>query len=178
MKILGISGSLRVSSSNTTILRSIAKLVPSNVRFSIYEGLGKLPHFNPELDTDKVIPSVQDWRERISESDLILFCTPEYAHGVPGVLKNGLDWIVSSGEFMDKPTAVISASPSIDGGVKANDSLVQTLRVMMAKITESRILCIPAVSAKLNGDEVTDPLTKQSLISLLDNLVESIDGCN
>jgi chromate reductase, NAD(P)H dehydrogenase (quinone) len=178
MKILAISGSLRVSSSNMAILRSIAKLAPSNIQLSIYEGLSNLPHFNPELDTDKVIPSVQDWRERISESDRIIFCTPEYAHGVPGVLKNGLDWIVSSGEFMDKPTAVISASPSIDGGVRANDSLVQTLRVMMAKITEERILCIPAVSAKLNGDEVTDPSTKQSLISLLDNLVGSIDGCN
>jgi chromate reductase, NAD(P)H dehydrogenase (quinone) len=178
MKILGISGSLRVSSSNTAILRSIARLAPSNIQLSIYDGLGNLPHFNPELDDDKLISSVQDWCKRIRESDRIIFCTPEYAHGVPGVLKNGLDWIVSSGEFMNKPTAVISASPSIDGGMKANDSLVQTLRVMMAKITEQRILCIPAVSAKLNGDEVTDPLTKQSLISLLDSLVKSIDEHN
>lgn len=167
MKILAISGSLRVSSSN-------AKLSPSNIQLSIYDGLGNLPHFNPELDTDKIIPSVQDWRERISESEGIILCTPEYAHGVPGVLKNGLDWIVSSGEFMDKPTAVISASPSIDGGMRANDSLVQTLRVMMAKIAEERILCIPAVSAKLKGDEVTDAVTQQSLISLLGNLVTSI----
>jgi chromate reductase, NAD(P)H dehydrogenase (quinone) len=173
VKILAISGSLRVSSSNTAILRSIAKLAPINIQLSIYEGLGNLPHFNPELDHENVSLFVSDWRAQIAEADRIIFCTPEYAHGVPGVLKNGLDWIVSSGEFMDKPTAVISASPSIDGGVRANDSLVQTLRVMMAKITEERILCIPAVSAKLNGDEVTDPLTKQSLISLLDNLVKS-----
>jgi chromate reductase, NAD(P)H dehydrogenase (quinone) len=178
MKILAISGSLRVTSSNTAILRSIAKLAPSNIQFSIYDGLGNLPHFNPELDDDKVISLVQDWRDLISESDGIIFCTPEYAHGLPGVLKNGLDWIVSSGEFMDKPTAVISASPSIDGGVRANDALVQTLRVMMAKITEERILCIPAVSAKLNGDEVTDPLTKQSLMSLLDNLIRLNDEYN
>jgi chromate reductase, NAD(P)H dehydrogenase (quinone) len=175
MKILAISGSLRVTSSNTAILRAMVKLAPSNIQLSIYEGLGNLPHFNPELDDRKVIAPVRDWRDRISESDCIIFCTPEYAHGVPGVLKNGLDWIVSSGEFMNKPTVVISASPSIDGGVRANNSLVQTLRVMMAKITGERILCIPAVSAKLNGDEVTDPVTKQSLISLLDNLVKSID---
>lgn len=174
MKMLAISGSLRASSSNTAILRSIAKLVTTNIQLSIYDGLGNLPHFNPELDNDNVISSVQDWRDRIRASDGIIFCTPEYAHGVPGVLKNGLDWIVSSGEFMNKPTAVISASPSIDGGIRANDSLVQTLRVMMAKTTEETILCIPAVSAKLTGDEVTDPLTKQSLISLLDNLVRSI----
>jgi chromate reductase, NAD(P)H dehydrogenase (quinone) len=178
MKILAISGSLRVSSSNTAILRSIVKLAPSNIQLSIYDGLGNLPHFNPELDDDNVISSVRDWRDTIRESDGIIFCTPEYAHGVPGVLKNGLDWIVSSGEFMYKPTAVISASPSIDGGMRANDSLVQTLRVMMAKIAAETILCIPAVSAKLNGDEVTDPLTKQSLISLLDNLVRANDECD
>ncbi len=174
MKILGISGSLRVSSSNTAILRSISKLELRNIQFSIYDGLGDLPHFNPELDDDKLISSVADWRDRIREADGIIFCTPEYAHGVPGVLKNGLDWIVSSGEFMDKPTAVISASPSIDGGMRANDALVQTLRVMMAKIAEETILCIPAVSAKLNGDEAIDAETKQSLISLLDHLISSI----
>jgi chromate reductase, NAD(P)H dehydrogenase (quinone) len=174
MKILAISGSLRVSSSNTAILRSIAKLAPSNVQISIYEDLGNLPHFNPELDTGMVLLPVEDWRDRIKQADGIIFCTPEYAHGVPGVVKNGLDWIVSSGEFMDKPTAVISASPSIDGGVRANDSLVQTLKVMMAKITEETILCIPAVSAKLSGDEIIDFPTEKSLISLLNSLIRSI----
>jgi chromate reductase, NAD(P)H dehydrogenase (quinone) len=175
MKILTISGSLRVSSSNTAILRSIAKLAPSNVQISIYENLGNLPHFNPELNTDPVLLSVADWRDRIKQADGIIFCTPEYAHGVPGTLKNGLDWIVSSGEFMHKPTAVISASPAPDGGSKANASLVQTLRVMMADITEERILCLPAISAKLSGDEVIDPLTKQALASLLANLIGSKD---
>jgi chromate reductase, NAD(P)H dehydrogenase (quinone) len=91
MKMLAISGSLRASSSNTAILRSIAKLVTTNIQLSIYDGLGNLPHFNPELDNDNVISSVQDWRDRIRASDGIIFCTPEYAHGVPGVLKNGLD---------------------------------------------------------------------------------------
>jgi chromate reductase, NAD(P)H dehydrogenase (quinone) len=176
VKILAISGSLRSSSSNTTILRALMGLVPEDTNISIYAGIGNLPHFNPELDDDRVLLSVRDWRTQLQESDAIIFCTPEYAHGVPGALKNALDWIVSSGEFMHKPTAVISASPSLDGGAKANASLVQTLRVMMAEIVAGSILCIPGVSAKLNDrGEITDPQTVTSLRSLLDTLTESIE---
>jgi NAD(P)H-dependent FMN reductase len=96
---------------------------------------------------------------------------------VPGVLKNALDWIVSSGEFMHKPTAVISASPSPDGGEKANASLVQTLRMMMAEIPAGSILCIPAVSAKLNQNgAVIDLETTSALQSLLHHLQQEISS--
>jgi chromate reductase, NAD(P)H dehydrogenase (quinone) len=113
IKILAISGSLRSSSSNTTILRALIKFVPEHTNISIYEGIGNLPHYNPELDNGIVLDAVEDWRDRLKEADAIIFCTPEYAHSVPGALKNALDWIVSSGEFMPKHTSVISASPSI-----------------------------------------------------------------
>lgn len=174
--ILAISGSLRANSSNTSILRAIVGLAPDRVQISIYPGIGDLPHFNPELDDDRALQSVRDWRDRLQAADGILFCTPEYAHGVPGTLKNALDWIVSSGEFMHKPTAVISASPSPDGGEKANAALVQTLRVMMADISPGAILCLRAVSAKLNDrGQISDPQTVRSLKSLLTTLVENVD---
>jgi chromate reductase, NAD(P)H dehydrogenase (quinone) len=176
IKILAISGSLRSSSSNTALLRALHHLAPAELQLSIYEGIGDLPHFNPELDGDLALVPVQAWRERLCEADVVIFCTPEYAHGVPGVLKNALDWIVSSGEFMHKPTAVISASPAPDGGAKANASLVQTLEVMMADIAIGSTLCIPAISAKLNDrGEITDPDLLLSLQSLLNTLVGSID---
>jgi chromate reductase, NAD(P)H dehydrogenase (quinone) len=176
VKILAISGSLRTNSSNTSILQAIATLAPDRVQMDIYRGIGDLPHFNPELDDDRALQSVRHWRTQLQTSDGILFCTPEYAHGVPGALKNALDWIVSSGEFMHKPTAVISASPSPDGGEKANAALVQTLRVMMADIPTGAILCIPAVSAKLTDrGEIIDPQTVRSLKSLLTTLVETVD---
>ena len=172
-KILAISGSLRASSSNTNILRVLIGLAPEDTQIEIYDGIGDLPHFNPELDREGVLLSVQNWRSHLTEADAVVFCTPEYAHGVPGVLKNALDWIVSSGEFMHKPTAVISASPSMDGGEKANASLVQTLRVMMADIKEESILCISGVSAKLNqSGEITDVETEQALRELLKDLTD------
>lgn len=176
IEILAISGSLRASSSNTAICHAAIGLAPDNINISLYERLGELPHFNPELDTDNVPTSVKDWRTRLKQSNGVLICTPEYAHGVPGVLKNALDWIVSSGEFVNKPTAVISASPSPDGGDKAHTSLVQTLTVMTAEIVEGATLLIPAVSAKLDRScEVTDPATAQALRSLLDALALAID---
>ncbi|PSB46151.1 NADPH-dependent FMN reductase [Chamaesiphon polymorphus] len=176
VKILAISGSLRSNSSNTNILRSMMELATDRVELSIYDGMGELPHFNPELDDELAIAAVQDWRTQLQAADGILFCTPEYAHGVPGSLKNALDWIVSSGEFMHKPTAVISASPSPDGGAKANAALVQTLRVMMAEIADGSILCIPAVYNKFNDrSELTDLETELALSSLLASLVSEID---
>jgi chromate reductase, NAD(P)H dehydrogenase (quinone) len=175
IKMLAISGSLRTHSTNSAILQAIVGLAADRVNISIYRGIGELPHFNPELDRDCQISSVRDWRNQLHKSDAVLFCTPEYAHGVPGALKNALDWIVSSGEFMHKPTAVISASPSPDGGDKANASLVQTLRVMMAEIVDGTTLCIPAVSAKFNDrDEVTDPTTERALRSLIDTLIATV----
>ena len=176
IKLIAISGSLRASSSNTTILWALSELAPTKIEISIYEGIGELPHFNPDLDGDLAPLSVQTWRTQIQEADGILFCTPEYAHGIPGVLKNALDWIVSSGELMHKPTAVISASPAPDGGSKANAALVQTLRVMMAEIDPSAILCIPAISAKLTASgQLTDPDLVVSLQLLLDTLIKTID---
>ncbi len=176
IKILAISGSLRAHSSNTALLHAAIGLAPDNMDISIYDGLGNLPHFNPELDTDNIAAPVEDWRTSLKVAHGVLICTPEYAHGVPGVLKNALDWLVSSGEFVNKPTAVISASPSPDGGDKAHSSLVQTLAVMTAKIVEGATMLVPAVSAKLNHKgEITDPATAQALKSLLDALALAIN---
>lgn len=107
INIIAISGSLRSASSNTALLRAAADLAPENVKITIYEGLDKLPYFSPELDGEGAIPppTVAALRQQIKTADAVLFCTPEYAFGMPGVLKNALDWLVSSGEFVDKPTA-------------------------------------------------------------------------
>ena len=173
IKILAISGSLRASSSNTNILRALVKLAPEHTTIEIYEGISNLPHFNPEIDAERELISVQNWRTHLQAADAVIFCTPEYAHGIPGVLKNALDWIVSSGEFMHKPTAVISASPSPDGGEKANASLVQTLKMMMAIVDPVTILCISAVGAKVNKNgESIDPETAQELQDLLEKLIQ------
>ncbi|MGF6231050.1 NAD(P)H-dependent FMN reductase [Inquilinus ginsengisoli] len=125
VKILAISGSLRAGSSNTALLHAMAALAPAGVEVSVYGGLADLPHFNPDLDPES-IPAVADFRALLAAADGVLISSPEYAHGVAGVMKNALDWVVATGEFVDKPVALINASPRAH---HAQEALTETLVV-------------------------------------------------
>ncbi len=174
LRILAISGSLRQSSTNTTLMNAIIGLAPSHVNFTTYNGLSDLPHFNPDLDIDSGPLSVQKLRTQLDGADGILICSPEYANGVPGALKNALDWIVSSGEFVNKPTAVITASPSPLGGNYANASLLLTLQMVNAQVSQQMSLTIPHIALKLSKEgTITDPTLKQELKSVLHALQQA-----
>lgn len=168
--VLGISGSLRKQSSNTRLLLSIGGMMHAGIEFRIYQGIASLPHFSPDLDGDEFQPheAVREWREELRAADAIVICTPEYARGVPGSLKNALDWVVSSGEFVNKPTAVISASPHPDGGSTALQSLILTLKMMSAAIPDEASIAVPFVSKIIepNGS-VTDTNTSSSLLNMV-----------
>lgn len=175
-RIMGISGSLRNASSNTALLRACAAIAPADVEIFIYDKLDKLPYFSPELDTEQSTAplTVADLREQVGAADAVLFSTPEYAFGIPGVLKNALDWLVSSGDFTHKPTAVISASPLATGGEKAHASLIQTLTVMTADIREEYKLIIPVVRTKINAEgTLTDTVLEKTLLTLITDLAAS-----
>jgi chromate reductase, NAD(P)H dehydrogenase (quinone) len=75
------------------------------VEIILYDGVSRLPHFSPDLDGENAPAPVADWRAQLKTSDGVLISSPEYAHGVPGSLKNALDWVVGSGEFVEKPVA-------------------------------------------------------------------------
>ncbi|MCL6605381.1 MAG: NAD(P)H-dependent oxidoreductase [Paenibacillus sp.] len=176
--VLSISGSLRKQSTNSRILSSIEGMLPTGVEFRIYDGLASLPHFSPDLDiVDDIGPheAVLEWREQLRSADAIIICTPEYARGVPGSLKNALDWVVSSGEFMDKPTAVISASPHVEGGATALTSLITTLKMMSAAIPDEATLAVPFVTKKIGPDgSVIEMNTLSSLSNLVRVLIQSL----
>lgn len=168
MRILAISGSLRINSTNTILVRAAMRLAPENMEFTLYDGLSDLPHFSPDIDIDNAPQSVSALREQLQAADGVLICTPEYAYGVPGSLKNALDWTVSSGEFVGKPVVAISASPSFLGGDKAHASLLLTLTAVSADIVEGGTLIIPLIRTKLNANgDVSDPTTAQALRSVL-----------
>lgn len=171
--ILAISGSLRANSANTTLLEILGTLLPQEVRYVIFEGIGGLPHFNPDLDKEEALMPVKALRMQIKNADAVVICTPEYAFGVPGVLKNALDWLVSSGELNEKPVATISASPLYRGGDRAHASLLLTLEALgVQKIAQ---VTIPAITTKLNEhSELTHPETKQELVALAQALVKAI----
>ncbi len=176
MQILAISGSLRASSTNTTLLRAMARLAPPSIQVSLYEGLGDLPHFSPDLEDPTPPAPVEHLRKLLQEAQGVLICTPEYAFGMPGSLKNLLDWTVSSGEFVDKPVAALSASPGATGGQKALASLLLTLGVLSARVVEGATLSVPLVRTKLDAQgEVSDPALVQSLQAVLEALAETVE---
>jgi NAD(P)H-dependent FMN reductase len=133
IRIIAISGSLRSGSSNTVLLRAACAIAPAGMSVELYDGIDRLPFFNPDLDGDEVPATVESFRAEMRASQGLLISSPEYAHGVPGVFKNALDWLVGStqGEIVDKPVALINASPR---STHAQASLVETLRTMSARV--------------------------------------------
>src|SRR3954453_11357999 len=101
-RVLAISGSLRRVSSNGALVEAAVRLAPPGVSVSVYRDLASIPPFNPDLETNDSPDAVSSWRAAIGAADALLISSPEYAHGVPGVLKNALDWIVGSRELIDK----------------------------------------------------------------------------
>lgn len=149
LRILAVSGSLRAQSINTAVLTAVRSLAGAGLRVTLHRGLGDLPHFNPDLDTDAPPAAVAAWREAVNSADALLFCTPEYAHGVPGSLKNALDWLVSYEPFLNKPVAIINARP---GATFAPASLRETLTVMNARFLDAACVTLPLTSNSLQAD--------------------------
>jgi chromate reductase, NAD(P)H dehydrogenase (quinone) len=167
--IVAISGSLRPNSSNSAVIKAAAELVYDEVNFIVYEGLGSLPHFN---DDKNPAIEVVGFRNLIKTADGIFICSPEYAFGVPGVLKNAIDWTVSTGEFVDKPVALITAAT---GGDKAHASLLLTLSAISARVPEHATLLISFIRSKLNeNNEVKDPAALESIRSVMNALIDAI----
>ena len=135
MQILGISGSLDASSSNRALLRMVERAATS-ANVSLFESTDELPHFSPDRD-DPAPDAVQRLRAAVQAADAVLIATPEYAGGIPGSLKNALDWLVSSGELYGKDAVIVSAAPSLERGVHARESLALTLRMQGARVCDS-----------------------------------------
>jgi chromate reductase len=169
VEVLFVSGSLQRVSANRALLAAAARFAEGVARTSTFDGIADLPHFNPDLD-DHDIPALAEWRAAIAQSDGIVIATPEYAHSLPGTLKNALDWIVGSGELYDKPVALMSAGTS--GGQRALDALAQTLRAQGAKVDAQ--LSVPGIRPKLDGNgDLADAATIEQVSALVRNLVDA-----
>jgi len=151
VRVLAISGSLRRSSSNTALLAAAVRLAPSDVDIALFRGLAELPPFNPDVDQAGVPESVNEFRTQLHACDAVLISSPEYAHGVPGVLKNALDWIVGSGELVGKPVGLLNASAR---ATLAWTSLVETLTVMSARLVPDASITIPLYGSSLNATNI------------------------
>jgi chromate reductase len=140
MRILAVSGSLRARSSNTALLEAARAVAPEGVLVVPWGALASLPHFNPDDDVEPAPPAVAGFRTQVAAADALLFSTPEYAHGIPGALKNALDWLVSGPEIIGKPVALLNPSP---WSTWAQASLRETLSVMSTRVVDEAFVTLP-----------------------------------
>ena len=151
VRVLAISGSLRRASSNGALVSAVARLAPGHVDVSIYRELASLPPFNPDLAEETAPEAVARFRAALQACDAVLISSPEYAHGVPGVLKNALDWVVGSGELIDKPVALINTSAR---ATHAWESLARTLLVMSARVLLDASITVPLAGRTPDAESI------------------------
>jgi chromate reductase, NAD(P)H dehydrogenase (quinone) len=171
-KVMAMVGSLSARSSNLSVVEYVGRSAAKRFAVEIFDGIRGLPQFNPDLEIGSLPAEVVTLRHAIAEADMILISTPEYVFGVPGSLKNALDWTVSSADFRQKPVALIVASLS---GEKAFESLLKTLETLEADVCDGCKLLISHIKAKLGPDgEVSHEPTRSELAKFVDSMARCL----
>jgi chromate reductase, NAD(P)H dehydrogenase (quinone) len=173
LRILGISGSLRAGSHNTSLLRAAAALLPCGVELELYDGLRELPPYDADRDLKPADPAVARLRDAIADADGVLIATPEFNGSIPGVLKNALDW--ASRPFPDnalrgKPAAVIGASTGLFGAVWAQAETRKVLGVAGADVFDRELPVGQAHAAFSDDGALLDTDQQAALTDLVDLL--------
>jgi chromate reductase len=180
-KLLLVSGSLREGSTNSAALRTAAALAPTGVEATIYDGIGRLPHFNPDddpVDGTGLDPEVAALRAALAASDTLLVSTPEYAGALPGSFKNLLDWTVGGGQTYGMPIAWLNVSGAAapSGGADAHDSLRKVLGYTGAEIVEAACLRLPLAREDVGEDGLIAPAAaREKIVAAVQILANAAD---
>jgi chromate reductase len=175
VRILGISGSLRKVSFSTALLKILAQRVAPAIDLQVVT-LEDIPFYNEDLDVAPGIPAVNALKQAVTAADAVLFSTPEYNHGIPGVLKNALDWLsrpVFNSCFKDKPVSIITSSKAFTGGVRAQYQLRETLISMHAHLVVGPEVVVGSVHQKFADGIYTDEAGLDFMLQSLTRLSES-----
>jgi chromate reductase, NAD(P)H dehydrogenase (quinone) len=178
VRVVGIAGSLRRASFSTSLLKVLAERVAPSIDIQVVT-LEDVPLYNEDLDQKPEIPSVAAFKKLIAESDGVLIATPEYNHGVPGVLKNALDWAsrpVFESCFKNKPVSIISSSKAFTGGVRAQYQIRETLISMHAHLVMGPEVVVGGVHSKLAEDVYQGENGLTFMLSSLDRPRKEILG--
>ena len=176
MTILGISGSLREGSFNTGLLRTAATIAPDGVTISI-ASIRDIPFYDAGLDTDSQPSAVTALKEQIEQANGVLIATPEYNYSYSGVLKNAIDWMTRGTHrpFIDKPVAIVGASPGNFGAVRAQTDLRRLMASVSGNVLPRPELLVSNVKTKINEQGIiTDEATLKIYHTLLSNFVAFI----
>ena len=171
IRILAIAGSLRGTSYNRAALDALQLLAPASVVIDIFERMAQLPLFNPDLEGQLPAP-VQVLKTAVANADGLILASPEYAHGISGVMKNALDWLVSGEEFVNLPVALINTSPR---ATHAQAALREVVTTMSGVMVEAGSVAIPLLGSGLDARGIMeDPLLSAQLKNALQGFGDEI----
>jgi chromate reductase, NAD(P)H dehydrogenase (quinone) len=170
-RLLAISGTHRAASWNTVLFEAMAALAPAGVSVTVHRDTGSLPHYAPELEEFSPAPVLR-LRAAVAEHAAVVLASPDLPGGIPGVLKNALDWLATSGELAGKPVALISTSPRT---TYALASLAETLATLQAILIPAACVTVPLAhlvldKAKLLDDAGVARALRQCTTTLLGSL--------
>ena len=174
--VLGLAGSLRRASYNRGLLRAARDLAPDDMTIEIWDRVGEIPFYDADLEARGDPAPVADLKAAIAAADALLVATPEYNYGIPGVLKNAIDWAsrpAGKSPLKGKPAAIMGATPGQTGTARAQLALRQAF-----VFTETFALLRPEVLVNRAGEkfdadgELTDEKTREFVRSLLQALAE------
>jgi len=172
ISIVAISGSLREKSTNTRLLKEIGQLVDSRVSFTLFGGVEGLPQFNPDKEG---YPSANTsaWITLVRNADALIVACPEYAHGIPGALKNALDWLVGTDAFIEKPFCLYRACPR---SIFAPNALLEVLRTMSGKhVVESDVTIDLQRSYETSDITLAKVGSKEKILNSIERLCDFIN---
>lgn len=169
-KVVGLSGSLRAASLNSALLRACGKYIPPGVTFQIHD-YTQVPVFSEDVTSHEAVVAL---RSSISAADAIIIATPEYNGGIPGPLKNAIDWAsrpAFRSPFAHKPCAVLSASPSAVGGARAQVHLKSVLGGMSAVVWPRHDFLVGGAPAKFTDGALSDVATENRLSDFVPDFI-------
>jgi chromate reductase len=160
-RLLAISGSLRKQAFSRAVLLALADATASEAEFD-YADIGELPHFDQDLYVEPLPAAVARFRRQIAAADGVVIASPEYNHGIPGVLKNALDWASrphNGSPLKNKPVLIVTSSPASTGGVRAQYQIRETLVSALARPVNTPEIVIGLVGTKMVDGRFTDAAT-------------------
>jgi chromate reductase, NAD(P)H dehydrogenase (quinone) len=171
VRLFGLAGSLRRGSYSTAVLHGLAAALGAGAKLDIWEP--RLPLYNEDDDGPAAPEPVRAFRQAIAASDGIVISTPEYNHGMPGLLKSALDWAsrpYGESVLIGKPTLIISSSPAFTGGVRAQSQLNETLLSVQAAIVPGPQIVIGGVADKVSDGRLVDQSSLAFALAAIDRL--------
>jgi chromate reductase, NAD(P)H dehydrogenase (quinone) len=174
-RILGISGSLRRDSHNTSLLRAAAEAAGPDIEFVLYDGLKQIPPYDEDDDVHPRPESVARLNEAIAAADAVFFSTPEYNSSIPGQLKNAIDWVsrpVATNALRNKPVAVVGASTGGFGAVWAQAELRKVLTAVGARVLDLE-LPVPHAHTRFEDGGLTDDEIRTRLEEAIEALADA-----